>query len=69
MENKPLRKDIPINLPNTFESEALNIRNKLLSWRFKNYQRISLNEQAIDLSLEPRLNQIIMPLLSIEIKK
>lgn len=73
MEKKELREDIPINLSDEFYAEAIEIRNKLLMWRFRNYRQAGLKIQEIDRKLEPRLNQIITPLLSIiqdgEVKK
>lgn len=65
MERKELREDIPINLPDSFENEALELRNQLLMWRFRNYHRMGLKTDVIDRSIEPRLNQITIPLLSI----
>jgi hypothetical protein len=54
------RKDIPPNLTKEFWEEAQNIRNKLLMWRFKNYNKIDVDAGAnIDLGdIEPRLRQI-----------
>lgn len=65
MDKKQLRDDIPINLPDSFDVEALGLRNQLLSWRFKNYKNVHLRNDDIDRSLEPRLNQIVTPLLAI----
>lgn len=65
MDKNKLREDIPINLPDSFESEALGIRNKLLMWRFKNYGSKKIKHELIDKTIEPRLNQIIVPLASI----
>ena len=65
MEKKDLREDIPINLPDSFENEALELRNQLLMWRFRNFHKVGLKTDAIDRSIEPRLNQITIPLLSI----
>jgi hypothetical protein len=65
MDKKQLREDIPINLPDSFDAEALELRNQLLSWRFKNYKNAHLRAEDIDRSLEPRLNQIASPLLAI----
>ncbi|MFC1615782.1 hypothetical protein ACFL21_01465 [Patescibacteria group bacterium] len=59
------RKDIPINLNDEFWQEAEEIRNKCLMFRFKNYFNLNENTAEVDESLEPRLNQIIIPLLSI----
>lgn len=58
------RDDIKRNLDDEFEKEALELRNKLMNYRYKNYNNISLKEEVIEW-LEPRLNQIINPILSI----
>jgi hypothetical protein len=60
-----LREDIPINLPESHKEEALRLRNKLLLFRLRNLQRPRHLEGAIDRTLEPRLNQIFSPLLSV----
>ncbi len=65
MDNAALREDIPINLPEKFADEARAIRNQLLMWRFRNYHAIKLNPELINRSIEPRLNQILVPLCSI----
>ncbi|HSE37315.1 MAG TPA: hypothetical protein VLG74_08440, partial [Blastocatellia bacterium] len=62
---RPLRHDIPINLPPTFKDEARELRNKLLLYRFRRRHEITLNPALADSSLEPRLNQIMLPLLSV----
>jgi hypothetical protein len=60
-----LRDDVPINLPSSYKEEALRLRNKLLMFRFRNLQRLQASEELVDRSIEPRLNQIFVPLLSI----
>lgn len=65
MGYRKLREDIPINLPSSFDSEALGIRNKLLMFRLKNYDKVTIKNELVDKTLEPRLNQIIVPLMSI----
>jgi len=60
-----LREDVPINLPENHKEEALRLRNKLLLFRLRNLRRSRTLEEAVDRSLEPRLNQIFLPLLSI----
>jgi predicted house-cleaning noncanonical NTP pyrophosphatase (MazG superfamily) len=65
MGEQKLRDDIPINLPDEFWQEALEIRNKLLMFRFRNYGQKKINPELNDKSIEPRLNQIIVPLASI----
>jgi hypothetical protein len=59
------RNDIPINLTDDFRVEAESIKNKLLMFRFKTFNTKVDYEGLIDHSIEPRLNQIIVPLLSI----
>ena len=65
MGGRRLRTDIPINLPPSFKDEARALRNKLLLYRFHQRSETKLDESLIDQSLEPRLNQILLPLLSI----
>jgi len=62
---KPLREDIPINLSSGWKEEALLLRNKLLFFRFRNFHRPRAAENLVDRSIEPRLNQIFVPILSI----
>ncbi len=63
--NAPLRKDIPINLPNEQEAEALDLRNKLLMYRFKNHAKIEAPDASELQNIEPRLQQIISPLFAV----
>jgi hypothetical protein len=65
MGSRHLRPDIPINLPETFKEEALHLRNKLLLYRFHRRHEVKLDESLVDPKLEPRLNQILLPLLSV----
>ena len=62
---KTLRKDIPINLPPEYEQEALELRNKLLMYRFRTWERHSADASLVDREIEPRLNQVFVPLLSV----
>jgi hypothetical protein len=59
------RPDIPCDLPTTFWVEAQLYRNMLLQWRFDKYHDVQLRPERINESIEPRLNQISMPLASI----
>jgi len=61
----PLRNDVPINLPETFKDEARELRNKLLLYRFHKRHEVKLDATLADPKLEPRLNQIMLPLLSV----
>lgn len=65
MGGRPLRRDIPINLPPSFKDEARELRNKLLLFRFRHRHTVKLDETLIDRRLEPRLSQIFAPLLSV----
>ena len=63
--SRGLRRDIPINLPASYKEEALHLRNKLLLYRFRNYEKASATDTLVDPTIEPRLNQIFAPLISI----
>lgn len=65
MGQHDLRSDIPINLPDIQKEEALALRNQLLMYRLKTLGRIQIDDSLVDPSLSPRLNQILVPLLSI----
>lgn len=65
MGGTKLREDIPINMPAACKEEALEIRNQLLLFRFRNLHKRHLVETLVDRTIEPRLNQIFIPLLSI----
>lgn len=57
--------NVPLNLPDVQQTEALALRNKLLQYRFDHRLQLKINEGLIDAGLSPRLNQILVPLLSI----
>ena len=65
MGQSGLREDVPINLPDIYQAEALSLRNKLLLYRFRNLHKQATNPDLIDRSIEARLNQIFIPLLSV----
>lgn len=56
---------VPINLPDAHSGEALTLRNKLLSFRFRERPAIRLDETLAVPGFEPRMNQILLPLLSV----
>lgn len=62
---RKLRADIPINLPDHYKDEARALRNKLLLYRFRHRLTAKLDPSLVDPRIEPRLNQILVPLLSI----
>lgn len=65
MGQRKMREDIPINLPDAYKVQALHLRNKLLLFRFRNYGLRGLQGEVVDRTIEPRLNQIFTPLISI----
>ena len=65
MGARPLRAGIPISLPDRFYDEARELRNKLLLYRFHRRLETKVDERLVDPDLEPRLNQILLPLLSV----
>ncbi len=58
-----LRKDIPINVPDSLEQEAEKLRSQLLLFRFRN--RSNKIDSAALKEFEPRLQQVFNPLYSI----
>ncbi len=65
MGQRSLRSDVPISLPPDAGDEALVLRNKLLLFRFRNLANCGATESLVDRTIEPRLNQIFAPLMSI----
>jgi hypothetical protein len=65
MGGRKLRDGIPINLPPSFHQEALALRNQLLMYRLTEHRNVRLDPSLVDASLEPRQNQVLVPLLSI----
>ncbi len=59
------RKEIPLNLPDEFYQEQQTLRNKLLLWRLRNYHNITIKPDVEIEGVEPRINQVAIPLLSI----
>ncbi len=57
--------DAPINLPDIQSEEALALRNKLLMYRLRTRLQVQLDPGLARSSLEPRMNQILVPLLSV----
>src|SRR3989475_2579414 len=62
---RKLRDDIPINLTADYKREALELRNKLLMFRFRSFGKRQIDPALVDRSIEPRLAQIFVPLLSV----
>jgi len=60
-----MRDDIPIHLPDSMKSEALDLRNRLLRWRFENRNHIAVDPARVIEGLSPRSNQTALALLSL----
>lgn len=60
-----MRADIPITLPPVFQQEALALRNRLLNYRFCESFNIKPGTGPLLDGVEPRVNQIALPLLSL----
>lgn len=63
--NSTLRPDIPINLPKVYEEEAQSLRNNLLLYRFKTFHDTHINPSFVNPTVDNRINQIFVPLMSI----
>lgn len=59
------RDDIPLILPDEFWEKALALRNQLLMWRFKNWGYRKVDYDLTDKTIEPRLAQVTLPLMSV----
>jgi len=65
--NPTLRSNIPINLPSEQDGEAQVLRNKLLMYRFLNYRHMGAPKRIEGFDIEPRMHQILAPLLSVSV--
>ncbi len=60
------RQDIPYNLNKEFFDTTQKLRNKLLMWRFKNYNKIDPDKRFdLGFELEPRVKQIVNSFVSL----
>jgi hypothetical protein len=57
--------DIPTNLPEAQEDEARMLRRKLLMYRLRERNRVHIDPTLVDSGRSARMNQILVPLLSI----
>jgi hypothetical protein len=62
---RPLRTDVPIQLPDSLARDALLLRNKLLAWRFRFRFLVGVDPSRLVPGVEPRFNQTALALLSI----
>jgi len=65
MRGGSLRREIPLNLDDSFHEEARNLRNQLLLWRLRHFKDARGQTRAGARDLEPRLQQIFGPLVSV----
>ena len=65
MSGLPPRPDIPLSLPKAFHTEARELRNKLLSYRFTNLLAQHDLESMRDVGVEARVAQVFAPLLAV----
>lgn len=65
MTTRRPRPGIPYTLAGPFWAEATALRNKLLTYRLRNWRPIDVAQTLADESVEPRLNQITMALKSL----
>ncbi len=65
MGGRALRPNIPISLPASFKAEALALRNRLLHFRFCHLLSVKPDAGHPRDDVEPRLNQMALPLLSL----
>lgn len=65
MGARPLRDDIPLNLPREHAAHALELRNKLLMYRFRNLESSAIDPSTLDRKRSGRFNQSMAPLLSV----
>lgn len=62
---RPLRSDIPIQLPPELHAEARTLRNNLLAWRLTHRSTVRSDPGRQAVGVEPRLNQTALSLLSL----
>lgn len=62
---RPLRSDIPIQLPPELHAEARTLRNSLLAWRLTHRSTVRSDPGRQAAGVEPRLNQTALSLLSL----
>jgi hypothetical protein len=65
MSGQALREDIPLSLPEDQAVAAAVLRSKLLMYRLRRRHESRIDPALADPALEPRLNQVLLPLLSV----
>jgi hypothetical protein len=64
VQERKIPAHIPLQLPEAFDREALELRNQLLGWRFDNFEHIAVDETQLR-NLNPRMAQVGMTLLAV----
>lgn len=62
---RKMREDIPLNLGDEFKARGRELRNKLLTFRFRNYGKREIDKNEADRTIEPRIAQLFLPLMSV----
>jgi len=65
MGGRPLRSDVPIQLPDALKQDALHLRNRLLHYRLTNFFAIRSDPSRLIAGIDPRLNQMGSSLLAL----
>ena len=65
MSGRALPPHVPISLPEAQEEEASALRAKLLTYRLRQRATVSIDASLADQLLEPRMNQILLALMSV----
>jgi hypothetical protein len=64
VQDRKIPAHVPLQLPPAFDREAEELRNRLLGWRFDNFERIAVDESQLR-DLNPRMAQVGMSLLAV----
>lgn len=67
MRGVPPRPGVPLALPETFEAEALKLRNQLLLFRFRNLSKLKGQVMGPIQGCEARISQVYAPLIALAI--
>jgi len=62
---RKMREDIPLNLGDGWKDQSRELRNKLLSFRFRNHCKRAIDPSEADRTIEPRIAQLFLPLMSV----
>lgn len=60
-----VRTDIPLHLPKDFDRVSRDLRNQLLMFRLEHYGEYEVDERRVVEGIEPRVNQVLLPLFAL----